>query len=269
MKKKELLSLLEKEDIFPKKAFGQNFLWNESILDRIASQLAGSRLVIEIGTGPGTLTEKLAENSEKVITYDIDERLYMFSKKRLSEFDNIEFIHKDFLESDIFSYIDKDVTFVGNLPYNIASRIIVKLASFGKKMLFMLQKEVADRLISKKNSKNYSFFTAYVGFYCKPKRLFDISPDNFFPKPNVYSSIISLEPKKHDDLPDGFNSFVSNAFSCRRKKMVNNFSGDKRKALEKALVKLGYSLNVRAQELSSEEFGKLFSVLSDFISFGV
>jgi len=262
MKKIELLNLLEQEGIFPKKAFGQNFLWNEAILDRIAENVGEQELIVEIGTGPGTLTERLASNAERLITFDIDERLYNFSRKRLAHLKNIEFIKEDFLKSDINRFKDQDLTFVGNLPYNIAARIIVKLASLGKRMVFMLQKEVSERLVSKKNSKNYSFFTAFVGFHCETKRLFDIAPDSFFPKPNVYSSIVLLEPKEHLDVPEGLSSFISKAISCRRKKMVNNFKGDERKALEKAMGKKGYDLKTRAQELSSEEFGELFSLFT-------
>ncbi|MDD2715772.1 MAG: 16S rRNA (adenine(1518)-N(6)/adenine(1519)-N(6))-dimethyltransferase RsmA [Candidatus Wallbacteria bacterium] len=264
MKKSELMSTLERLAIRPSRSKGQNFLWQDAIFERISKIVPDAATVIEIGTGPGGLTETLANRFSRVIGYEIDEGLYRISVERLSALENVTLIQADFLEADLSEFCGSDLSVVGNLPFSIASQIIFKLIPYQFPMVFMLQKEVGDRLQALVGSKNYSFFTALTGYYYEVKKLFPVGPENFYPAPKVSSLLLSFTPRRRDPKDfDSFREFVKKAFSCRRKMLCNNYSEEERGRVEKSLTELGISLKSRAQELKPEQLYKLFELAKE------
>ncbi|MDD5092695.1 MAG: rRNA adenine dimethyltransferase family protein, partial [Candidatus Wallbacteria bacterium] len=261
MNRSELLALLDEFDIRPTKGRGQNFLWGEGNFRRIAGCVPpGYDLAVEIGTGHGGLTEVLAGIVPRVVSFDVDERLYRLAQKRLAGLDNVELRLLDFMDADPGEFLGKNAVVVGNLPYNVASRIVVNLVPYGFPMLFLMQKEVGDRLTAEKSTSGYGFFSAYTGYFYHVRRMFVLGPQEFFPAPKIQSSLLRFSSLGRDhSCADGFRIFLKEAFACRRKKMVNNFSGLSREALEKAMAEASISVGVRAQELSPEALYLLFT----------
>lgn len=260
MKSSYIITSLNKNGISPKKKFGQNFLTDEKILKHIVSYLPDTiKKVYEIGTGPGTLTEILALNFKRIITIDIDSKLQALAKNLLSNYHNIEFINIDALKFNWFKHLDNNSGICGNLPYNIASRLIVLLLPYNCPMVFTLQLEVAKKITSPINSKDYGFFSSIIQFYYSVNIAFKLSKHLFFPKPNVDSAVVRFIPKYKDtqDFED-FKKFLKCAFKFRRKKLINNLNHKKK--LKYILEKFKINSNIRAQELSPDLLYTIFKM---------
>lgn len=267
----DIKALLSRHDIHLNKSLGQNFLKKTDIIENIANNASGGKYALEIGAGPGILTRMLCQRFERVVTVEIDRYLRPVLEDVLGGCENHIMIYQDFLKTDIKKLIsdnfgDAPVTVVGNLPYSITGRIIIKLLknndSFDKAVL-MVQKEAADKLTAHPSTKIYRAVSVLTQYCCDITRLFDVTPDCFVPAPNVTSSVIMLGFKKQLALCaekfDGFENFINTVFSRRRKFLVSAFQNDEQK--EKAifyLKRMGLPENTRGEQLDSQCLASLY-----------
>ena len=267
---KKMQENLNDENFKFKKKFGQNFIIDENIIDSIIkkSDLKDNSLVIEIGPGAGSLTKKLSKTVKNVLCYEIDKDLKPFLDKMD---DNVEVIYDDFLKRDIISdlkkYNNEFIYVVANLPYYITTPIIMKLLNDKinvDKIVVMVQKEVGNRFKANVNSKDYGSLTVYLNYYFNIKKIMDISPNVFIPKPRVDSIVLEFTKKeklkvKNEDL---FFNLVRDSFKQKRKTLRNNLKNYDLVKLEKILSKMNLSLNVRAEELELKQFIQIADELS-------
>ncbi len=244
-----------------KKKYGQNFLKDNNILEKIinTSNIEDNSLIIEIGAGSGALTEKLIEKG-KVLSYEIDNDLIPVLEEKFKD-KNVDFIFDDFLnrniKDDIKKYDYNKLYVVANLPYYITTPIITKIIEEGldiERMILMVQKEVGERFTSNIGTKDYSSITVYLNYYFDVKKEFIVSKNCFYPVPDVDSMIISLSKKERLELKNEelFFKLVKDSFQYKRKTLRNNLKGyDFDKILE-ILHKNGFDDNVRAEEISLE-----------------
>ena len=232
MKDKELL---DEYNFTFKKKFGQNFLKDQNILDKIVnkSEVDKDTLVIEIGVGAAALTKTVAPNAYKVLGYEIDTTLKPILEDKLKEYNDIDIIYDDFLNrnvnEDIKKYNYKKLYVIANLPYYITTPIITKLIDDNvnvDKMVVMVQKEVGDRFNAKPDTKNYNSLTVFLNYYFDINKLMDVSRKCFVPEPNVDSVIIELKRKETK-----YNVKNEKIFF----KLINNYIFYKRKNLKKNL----------------------------------
>jgi len=256
-----------------KKKFGQNFLQDNNILEKIANSVSitNNDLVIEIGPGGGALTDKLIQKTNKLICFEIDTDL----KQYLSKFDDMgaKIVYDDFLKQDvnavISEYTYENLYIVANLPYYITTPIIEKIINDNlpvKNCIFMVQKEVADRLKAQKGTKQYNSLTIFIDYYFEVKKLFDVNRNSFYPRPNVDSSIISLEKRINKKVnvnnEEIFFKLIRDAFTFKRKTLRNNLKGYNLDVIEDVLKKYNFDLSVRAENLSIEVFANIANSLS-------
>lgn len=263
MKDKELL---DEYNFTFKKKFGQNFLKDQNILDKIVnkSEVDKDTLVIEIGVGAAALTKTVAPNAYKVLGYEIDTTLKPILEDKLKEYNNIDIIYDDFLNrnvnEDIKKYNYKKLYVIANLPYYITTPIITKLIDDNvnvDKMVVMVQKEVGDRFNAKPDTKNYNSLTVFLNYYFDINKLMDVSRKCFVPEPNVDSVIIELKRKetkynvKNEKI---FFKLVRDAFTHKRKNLRNNLKGYDLEKIENVLKEYNLDLNVRAEHLTIDQF---------------
>lgn len=258
--------MTDENDFKFKKKFGQNFLMDENIINKIVSQaLVGDEtIILEIGVGSGNLTKKLALNAKTVIGYEIDQTLKPLIFENLGALDNVEIIFDDFLKRNIVSDLKKysydKIYVIANLPYYITTPIITKLIEDHidiEKMIIMVQKEVGERLGAKPGCKEYNSLTIFINYYFEVKRLFDVSKNVFIPKPNVDSSIMQLTKRtnKHKLVNENqFFKLVRDSFRQKRKTLKNNLNGYDLQKIESTLQKYELDLTVRAENLTIEQF---------------
>lgn len=264
----DLLKLFKEEQRRTKKAFGQHFLTNTHILDLIVSsaEIEKGDHVLEIGPGCGVLTHKLLEAGANVTAVDIDGELVSFLNRYLHVYKNFRVIHSDFMEFDISLLQTDRLKIIGNLPYNVSVDITAKcteLHSITDRMIFMYQKEVADRIAAKSGSKAYSSISVMTDYFYDKKKIKDISGGNFFPNTKVFSSILKFTPHAKEDVGDEkeFLSFLRRCFTQKRKTLRNNLMGveNPENMIEKAELKP----SIRAEEMNLEDFIRLFKVIND------
>lgn len=265
----DIRKIIAKNDFIFKKKYGQNFLLDENIIDKIvfSSQIADNALVIEIGVGSGNLTRKIAEVASNVIGYEIDKKLEPIIQGSLDNITNVEIIYDDFLKRDIKADIDKykcnNIYVIANLPYYITTPIITKLINDNiniDKMIIMVQKEVGARLNAKPDTKEYNSLTIFLNYYFEISKLFDVSRNAFMPKPNVDSSIIELKKREKRLLLSNqslFFNIVRDSFQHKRKNLKNNLIKYNLKAIEDVLKKYNLDLTVRAEHLTIEQFADI------------
>lgn len=255
-----------------KKSFGQNFIREDSIVEKIkkVSDIPKNTLILEIGPGAGSLTKKLAQTQNQVLAYEIDTRLQHVLEEEFHDFDNVSFIFEDFMKrnviQDISSYSYDYLYVIANLPYYITTPIIEKvIASLPvDKMVFMVQKEVAIRFSAQPGSKDYGSISVFLQSYFDVKIEFIVSRNCFYPKPNVDSAVISFTKK---EVPfniynrEKFEKLVRDSFQFKRKTLRNNLKGYNLEKLESVLQEYGHDLSDRAEIITLEEFVKMSHVL--------
>ena len=269
--------VLKENDLSAKKKFGQNFLTDQNILSQIVNAVDIDRdtLVIEIGPGLGSLTERLCQLAGKVLCYEIDGDLIPILKDNLKEFNNFDVIHNDILEVDINADIEKykgnlsKVYLVANLPYYITTPIILGLLSKTdkiRKYVMMMQLEVADRICGKPKTKDYNALSIAIGYRAKATKVVKVPRTVFIPAPNVDSAVVRLD--LYDDLPykaeneEHFFEFIRLCFNQRRKTLTNNLGSKYSKEfITKMLIDNNIKPTARAEELSINDFIRL----SDYI----
>ncbi len=260
------------KEVRAKKKFGQNFLKDQNVIANIIkeAEITKNSLVIEIGPGTGALTEHLVKEAGKVIAFEIDTDLIPILEAKIKN-DNFILINKDILDVDINEAIAlnigtlENVVIIGNLPYYITTPIILGLLEKNVKAsayVFMVQREVADRLTAKPKTKDYNALSVLMNYKTKTKKCFDVSPQCFNPVPGVWSAVIKLTPFVYEVFPQNEKLFyeVNRAiFKQRRKTLLNNLQAygiDKDAALN-IFNKLGFKPSVRSEELGVTDIIKL------------
>ena len=243
----------------PLKKFGQNYLKDKNILRKIAEEMniLEEDVVVEIGPGTGALTEFLVEKCKNIFAVEIDSRVVADLQTR---FPSVQVIQKDFLKFDlqtIFSKENKRLRVVGNIPYNITSPILFKLIeshAIISDAVLMMQLEVAQRILSKPNSKEYGILSAFINAYAKPELLFKVSPNVFYPKPKVFSAVMRFTLIDNVAIADDkiYLQLIKAAFSKRRKTLKNCFADTIFETLD--LKECGIDPIQRAETLSIENF---------------
>lgn len=246
----------------PKKKWGQNFLRNRGAADRIvaAVEAAPDDIVVEIGPGEGALTEKLVALPNRVIAVEIDPELE--AKLRAKFGDRLELRNEDALEA---AMPDTPFRAVGNLPYNAGTPILRRMIADPncRRAVFMLQKEVADRVVAKPGTEPYGYLTLYVAAYASAKSILTLEPKSFYPPPKVRSAVVVLDPRDPglQSPRESLLELISTAFRMRRKKLVNNLIGWHeltREHVLDAMKRAGIDENARAETLSLAEFDALY-----------
>lgn len=274
--KNKTIEILNRNGIFAKKKFGQNFLIDSNIVMKIVktANITKETNVIEIGPGIGAMTEILAKEAGKVLCFEIDEDMVNILNEEIKN-DNVKIVNKDFLKVDLdeemrYFIEPKNIVVVSNLPYYITTPIIFKLLEYSKnieKMVFMVQKEVSERLTAKPGSKEYGSLSVLIELNGTMKKEFNVSRNCFYPVPNVDSEIVSMEINKNDSALKNdpiFGKFIQNIFEMKRKTLANNIckkTNSSRDDLNKILQKLGLSESVRAESLSLNQISKIYEAL--------
>lgn len=277
-------AVLERHGFTFKKSFGQNFLTDTNILQKIVdtAEIDKNVNVIEIGPGIGALTEFLAENAAEVMAFEIDDRLVPILADTLRDFDNVQVINKDVLKADLQTEIQKfknpdlPIKVVANLPYYITTPILMHLIESKipfTEFVVMMQKEVADRISAEPNTKAYGSLSIAVQYYMTAKVAFIVPRTVFVPAPNVDSAILKMVRRENPLVQvqdEDFLFDVSKAsFVHRRKTLWNNLTNrfgkteDVKVKLETALEKAELKPNLRGEALSITDFGRLADALKE------
>ena len=275
-------AVLERHGFTFKKSFGQNFLTDTNILQKIVdtAEIDDQINVIEIGPGIGALTEFLAERAAEVMAFEIDHRLVPILADTLRDFDNVTVVNEDILKVDLAQHIqnfknpDLPIKVVANLPYYITTPILMHLIESGipfSEFVVMMQKEVADRISAQPNTKAYGSLSIAVQYYMTAKVAFIVPRTVFVPAPNVDSAILKMvrrpEPAVAVEDEKFFFKVSKASFTHRRKTLWNNLTGyfgktdEIKDKLTKALDQAGLSPSVRGEALGLEEFASLADAL--------
>lgn len=278
---KNTIEILKKYNFNFQKKFGQNFLIDTHVLERIIQEAEINRqdMVLEIGPGIGTMTQYLCENAREVIAVEIDKALIPILGDTLSEYDNITVINEDILKVDINALVNeknggKPIKVVANLPYYITTPIIMGL--FEKKVrvdsiTVMVQKEVAQRMQAGPGTKDYGALSLAVQYYAKPEIVANVPPNCFMPRPNVSSAVIRLKlydkPFVEVENEKLLFKIIRASFAQRRKTLLNSIhnSGElsyTKEQVAEALNQMGISENIRGEALNLEQFAKLSDILN-------
>ena len=276
------IAVLQKYKFNFQKKFGQNFLIDTHVLDKIidAAGITKEDFVLEIGPGIGTMTQYLCENAREVVAVEIDKNLIPILEDTLSDYRNVTVINQDILKLDIPALAKekndgKPIKVVANLPYYITTPIIMGLFESHvpiDSITIMVQKEVADRMQVGPGTKDYGALSLAVQYYAKPEIVANVPPNCFMPRPKVGSAVIRLT--RHEQCPvevedEKFMFRVIRAsFNQRRKTLQNGIanSGElsfTKEQIAKALESLGISANIRGESLSLAEFAALSDILTD------
>ncbi len=247
----------------PRKRFGQNFLHDQNILNKMAQsiQVKPGDSLVEIGPGQGALTQHLLATAQKLEAIEIDRDLIQLLKEKFSQHPNFTLYNADILSFD-FSTLQQPspLRVVGNLPYNISTPLLFKLYALGERiqdMYFLLQKEVVDRMCAKVNDHNYGRLSIMSQYFCECHTLFGVSPQCFTPAPKVDSAFIQLIPRQPALIAQTFAQFelvVRTAFTFRRKTLSNSL---KSLLTSAQLEKIGIDPSLRPQNLSVTDYVRI------------
>ncbi len=276
------IEILQKYQFSFQKKFGQNFLIDTHVLDKIirAAEITKEDMVLEIGPGIGTMTQYLAEAAGKVIAVEIDRNLIPILSETLSMYDNVRIINEDVLKLDIRKLAEEEnqgrpIKVVANLPYYITTPIIMGLFEGQvpvESITVMVQKEVADRMQTGPGSKDYGALSLAIQYYAKPYIVANVPPNCFMPRPKVGSAVIRLT--RHDTPPvqvkdEGLMfEIIRASFNQRRKTLANGLNNSSRlsypkEVIAEAVEKLGKGPSIRGEALTLEEFARLSDILSE------
>ena len=274
------IAILQKYNFNFQKKFGQNFLIDTHVLDKIidAAKITKEDFVLEIGPGIGTMTQYLCENAREVVAVEIDKKLIPILEDTLSEYDNVTVLNEDILKVDINKLAEeknggKPIKVVANLPYYITTPIIMGLFESNvplDSITIMVQKEVADRMQVGPGTKDYGALSLAVQYYAKPEIAANVPPNCFMPRPNVGSAVITLKryekpPVEVEDVKLMFR-IIRASFNQRRKTLVNGLNNSPEISLPKeviaeAIEKLGVSPSIRGEALTLEQFARLSNLI--------
>lgn len=270
------IEILQKYHFNFQKKYGQNFLIDTSVLERIirAAGITGEDLCLEIGPGIGTMTQYLAEKAREVVAVEIDKNLIPILEETLSDYGNVTVIHDDILKVDLNRIVEqrnggRPIRVVANLPYYITTPIIMGLFEKQvpvKSITVMVQKEVAERMQAGPGTKDYGALSLAVQYYAEPEVVAKVPPNCFIPRPNVGSAVIRLtrheKPAVQVEDEKKMFSLIKASFGQRRKTLVNSLSnapelGISRDHAAAALEKMGLPPMIRGEALTLEQFAEL------------
>jgi len=266
--------LFKKYNLELKKFLGQNFLINKKVLDKIISisKIKKTDNILEVGPGLGFLTSELVQGANKVVAVEIDEQLFFVLKQEFKKIKNLELIKEDILKLDFEklkrSFDNKQYKIIANIPYQITSHFLKRFLTakyHPQEMILMVQLEVAKRICVKPGK--HSLLSLSAQFYSDPEIIEKVDPESFFPKPKVSSAIIKLKniqkkvPKVDEKL---FFRLLKIGFSAKRKQLQNNLANgfhENKEKTQKILKNLGFSSQIRAQEMTMQNWIKLYKKL--------
>lgn len=275
------LAVINRYEFAFQKKFGQNFLIDQGIVEKIVREAGVTKddFVLEIGPGIGTMTQILCENAREVAAVEIDRKLIPILNDTLSEYDNVMIINDDILKVDINKLAEdknggRPIKVVANLPYYITTPIIMGLFESHvplDSITIMVQKEVADRMQTGPGSKDYGALSLAVQFYAKPEIVVNVPPECFMPRPNVGSAVIRL--KRHETRPVDVKDeklmfrIIRASFNQRRKTLANGLNnspeiGYTKEQIAAAIEELGRGASIRGEALTLEEFARLSNIFS-------
>ena len=272
--------LIKKYGIKLTKSLGQNFLTDSNVVSRIVdtAEITEDDLVIEIGPGIGSMTGELASRAGRVIAVEIDKHLIPALEDNLKDFSNLEIINEDIMKVSVKAVTENRqnmrLKVVANLPYYITTPIIMKLLEEDNDielMVFMVQKEVAQRMVAKPGGKDYGALSVAVQYYAQPEKVFDVPPHCFIPQPEVDSTIVKLKKNKKPPVilkdKDMFFKVVKAAFGQRRKTLLNALANSEalsrsKEEVREILSAVNIDENVRGETLSMEQFAALANEFS-------
>ena len=279
---KNTIEIIQKYEFMFQKKFGQNFLIDTHVLEKIisAAGITKNDCVLEIGPGIGTMTQYLAENAGHVVAVEIDRNLIPILKETLADYDNVTVINEDILRVDIKALAEeynggKPIKVVANLPYYITTPIIMGLFESGvpiDNITVMVQKEVADRMKEGPGSKDYGALSLAVQYYAEPEIVANVPPNCFIPRPNVGSAVIRLT--RHKEMPvevkDPALMFkISRASFNQRRKTLQNGLGNAselpytKEQIAAAIAEMGLTPTIRGEALSLAQFAQLSDILGE------
>lgn len=277
---KSTIEVIQKYNFDFQKKFGQNFLIDEHVLDKIirAAEITEDDFVLEIGPGIGTMTQYLAENAREVMAVEIDQNLIPILSETLSEYKNVTILNADILKVDIGEIVEernagKAIKIVANLPYYITTPIIMGLFESHvpiDSITVMVQKEVADRMQAGPGTKDYGALSLAVQYYASPYIAANVPPNCFMPRPKVGSSVIKLTKYKEPPIKVSNEKLlfqlIRASFNQRRKTLQNgikNFSelNFSKEQVAGALEEMGLPAAVRGEALTLEQFAQLCNLL--------
>ncbi|MBR4314232.1 MAG: ribosomal RNA small subunit methyltransferase A [Lachnospiraceae bacterium] len=264
-----------------KHSHGQNFIVDEFLLEDIADEsgITKDDFVLEIGPGNGALTRCLCDRAKKVVAVEIDKSLIPLLKSNLKDYENVSIINADFMELDFQTIINEfgcepgtrrgehcepDIKVVANLPYYITSPIINILLQnpYISEMTLMVQKEVAERIVATPGSRDYGILTLACNYFAATEMVMVVSKDCFFPKPKVDSAVVHFKKHPADAVgADTLFKLIKASFAQRRKKLLNSLTnaGYNKDVVSHALSELGFDENVRAENLSLDDYKHLLT----------
>ncbi len=275
------IEIIQKYEFAFQKKFGQNFLIDGHVLNKIiaAAEITKDDFVLEIGPGIGTMTQYLAEAAGKVMAVEIDRMLIPILQETLAEYENVEILNEDVLKVDIAALVEeknggKPIKVVANLPYYITTPIIMGLLENHvpvESITVMVQKEVAMRMQAGPGSKDYGALSLAVQYYCDPYIVANVPPNCFMPRPKVGSAVIRL--KTHTQPPVTTKDeqlmfrLIRASFNQRRKTLANGLNNSSELSFSKeqiaqAIEKLGVSASIRGEALTLEQFAALADILA-------
>ncbi|HIZ78263.1 MAG TPA: 16S rRNA (adenine(1518)-N(6)/adenine(1519)-N(6))-dimethyltransferase RsmA [Candidatus Lachnoclostridium stercorigallinarum] len=279
---KNTIDIIQKYDFVFQKRFGQNFLVDTHVLDKIiqAAGLTKEDMVLEIGPGIGTMTQYLAENAGRVMAVEIDSNLIPILEETLKDYDNVTVINEDILKVDVKALAEehnggRPIKVVANLPYYITTPIIMGLFESRvpiENITVMVQKEVAERMQAGPGTKNYGALSLAVQYYAEPYIVANVPPNCFIPRPSVGSAVIRLT--RHEKMPVEVKdeklmfALIRASFNQRRKTLQNSLSNSgelsfSKEEIGRAIEKMGLSSSVRGEALTLEQFAGLADVLRE------
>ncbi|NPA12830.1 MAG: 16S rRNA (adenine(1518)-N(6)/adenine(1519)-N(6))-dimethyltransferase RsmA [Aquificae bacterium] len=254
---------MEKGSFKTKKRYGQHLLIAPEVIKKIVEfiDIKEGDIVVEIGVGTGNLTQAILEKKPyKLFGIEIDKQAYPIIQERFKDYQNFTLIQKDFFDVDLRELTEgKKIKLVGNLPYNVASLILVRTAFYTdiiQLSVFMVQKEVAQKLTAKPNTKDYTFLSIFIQTFFKVEYMMSVPPRFFRPPPKVVSAVVRLTPRTDTDWinRDRYKKLVSKLFEGRRKML-------KRKIDPELLKKANIQPTSRVEDLSVEDFINLYKVV--------
>ena len=279
---KNTIEVLQKYDFVFQKKFGQNFLIDSHVLDKIVSAAGITKddFVLEIGPGIGTMTQYLAASARKVFAVEIDKALIPILEDTLKEFDNVQVINQDILKVDIKKLAEehndgKPIKVVANLPYYITTPIIMGLFESQvpiDSITVMVQKEVADRMKVGPGTKDYGALSLAVQYYAEPYIVANVPPNCFMPRPKVGSAVIRLtrHEKPPVEVADEKLMFrlIRASFNQRRKTLANGLNNSpelsySKEKIQQTIEKCGFKVGIRGEALTLEDFAKLANAFSE------
>ncbi len=280
---KNTIEILQKYNFVFQKKYGQNFLIDTHVLEKIISSAGITKddMILEVGPGIGTMTQYLCENARKVIAVEIDKALIpILENDTLAPYDNVRVINEDILKLDINKLVEeendgKPIKVVANLPYYITTPIIMGLFESKvpiESITIMVQKEVADRMQVGPGTKDYGALSLAVQYYAKPEIVANVPPNCFMPRPNVGSAVIKLTryEKCPVDVKDEKLMFrlVRAAFNQRRKTLKNSLTNSlelsfTKEQIDEAIEKLGVSATIRGEALTLKQFAELANIFTE------